>query len=177
MGLIVFTWCPCLFLWQGFSASCLLRGNFYGELVFKTVGPVVLAAVMGSGELLRSVVTKRKIPRVRSEYLFALTYLVLIPATNAALRALPCEVNLTRSSTSIQAFHVYSRSGMCMVNKLNRVAIVLIARHEKEHANVVKCLILSVWPYPHALIVLSSRSHLVQVLRRRPHDATSGLLY
>ncbi|CAM9129421.1 unnamed protein product, partial [Laminaria digitata] len=86
--------------------------NFYGELVFKIAAPLVMVVVIFGAEWihrLRAVITKREgrgqaIPR--TECLLALTYLLLTPATNAALRGLPCETfddgtNMLRADYSI----------------------------------------------------------------------------
>lgn len=81
---------------QAFFIPCSVQGNFYDELVFKTVGPLMLAAVIGSVQVLlryRLIATDRIWPGTPS--LLTLTYFVLTPATNAALRTLPCEVNMS----------------------------------------------------------------------------------
>lgn len=84
--------------WQAFSATCLVHGTFYGELVFKTITPLGVAVViMGVRTFLRSSwITDGRTWRGRSmkcnECLLALTYFVLTPAINAALRTLSCEV-------------------------------------------------------------------------------------
>lgn len=83
---------------QAFFIPCSVQGNFHGELVFKTIGPLVVAAVIGSVQVLlrSSFIATNPAWRGRSmrcnEFLLALTYFVLTPATNAALRTLSCEV-------------------------------------------------------------------------------------
>lgn len=83
---------------QVLSMPCLVHGNFHGELVFKTIGPLAVAAVIGSVQvMLRSnFITTSRPWRHQSmrctEYLLALAYFVLTPATNAALRTFSCEV-------------------------------------------------------------------------------------
>ncbi|CBJ27393.1 expressed unknown protein [Ectocarpus siliculosus] len=80
-----------------FSATCLVHGTFYGELVFKTIAPLGVAIViMGVRTFLRSsCITDGRTWRGRSmkcnECLLALTYFVQTPAINAALRTLSYE--------------------------------------------------------------------------------------
>lgn len=84
--------------WQAFSATCLVHGNFYGELVFKTIAPlgVVVVIICVHTFLRSSCITDGRTWRARSmkynECLLALSYFVLTPAINAALRTLSCEV-------------------------------------------------------------------------------------
>lgn len=88
---------PC-FACKAFSFSCIVSGNFYGEIVFKTVVPLILAAAIACGSLIRrrtSAMTKTNttsLGRGTTAHLLALLYVVLTPATNAALRAFSCEV-------------------------------------------------------------------------------------
>eukprot|EP00904_Undaria_pinnatifida_P003655 jgi/Undpi1/13290/HiC_scaffold_8.g02952.m1 len=82
---------------KAFSIACLIETNFYGELVYKTTAPILLAVVICGAEWiyrLRSTITNREgrgRAITRTECLLALTYLVVTPATNAALRGLPYE--------------------------------------------------------------------------------------
>lgn len=92
---------------QVLSMQCLFHSNFHGELVFKTIGPLAVAAVIGSvhGMSRSEFVTTSRLWRHRSmrctEYLLALAYFVLTPATNAAFRTFSCEVCMHVAPTTI----------------------------------------------------------------------------
>ncbi|CAM9285986.1 unnamed protein product, partial [Hapterophycus canaliculatus] len=75
------------------SSACLVQGNFYDELVFKTMGPLVMAAVISGVQVIlrSSSITWRSHSLRCNGCLLAIAYCVLTPATNAALRAFPCE--------------------------------------------------------------------------------------
>lgn len=130
---------------QALSIPCLVNGNFHGELLFKTVGPLAMGVIIAStGALkrLRSTITGRTESSsrlIRSQILLALTYFVLIPATNAVLRAFPCEVRVCPKSRGVEG-HM-NVTGRAVTHVVQLRACLLVSLHLLPQGMLPACAV------------------------------------